>query len=133
MNESKATEKTTAYILFVSSLLLNAVNFLGLISRSNTEIMFVVVLLFVVTGGISIHGIAKLNSLLQSEKIHDYILNGAYLAISLGLTNVLLFLAPRMIEGGVLMLPVLAGMGWALVGGITIWRELAISKIGRWL
>lgn len=133
MNESRATEKTTASILFASSLLLNAVNALGLLSRMNTEIIFVVVLLFAVTAGISIIGFAKLSSLLQSQKIHDYILNGAYLAISLGLTNVLLFLAPRMTEGGVLVPPVIAGIGWALVGCISIWRELAISKIGRWL
>lgn len=59
MNESKAAAQKTAGMLFVSSLLLNVVNALSLISRANTEIIFVVVLLLAVTGGFSLIGLAK--------------------------------------------------------------------------
>ena len=133
MNENMAVVRRTENTLYWGSILFSVLSILGLIGADGVEDIWLISITTLVIAIMGIVGVWRSKSNLPTEARHDYIFNTSYMAISLGISDVLLLLSPRSVETGVVVPSVVAAFGWVIIGVYCIWREKVLSQVAKWI
>lgn len=124
----------TEKMLYVLTIVFGVINLFGLaIGSSNVENRFLIIATSGVLIIIALIGLLGMKKGRSEEQRHNLIFNTLYLDFSLGLCVLFLLVSPRLLEAGLLVVSLIASIGWVLTGIIALWREKAITKTPRWL